>query len=101
MLTMEDLDHGKTAARARVFKAMAHPSRMRIIELLHERSMNVGQLTTAVGSDISTVSKHLLILRRAGIVAAEQRGKRVQYALYCACIPEFIRCVDEVIAHNQ
>jgi ArsR family transcriptional regulator len=86
--------------RAKVFKAMAHPSRMHIIELLREGPRNVGELTATIGSDISTVSKHLGILRESGIVAAEQRGKSVYYELYCSCIPEFVRCVDEVIAHN-
>lgn len=87
-------------SRAKVFKAMAHPSRMHIIELLREGPRNVGELTATIGSDISTVSKHLGILKESGIVSAEQRGKSVYYVLYCSCIPDFVRCVDEVIAHN-
>jgi len=86
--------------RAKVFKAMAHPSRMHIIEVLREGPRNVGELTAIIGSDISTVSKHLGILRDSGIVSATQQGKSVYYELYCSCIPEFVRCVDEVIAHN-
>jgi len=86
--------------RAKVFKAMAHPSRMHIIELLRESPRNVGELTAALGFDISTVSKHLGILKESGIVSARQQGKSVYYELYCSCIPEFVRCVDEVIAHN-
>ena len=73
---------------------------MLIIDLLRNGPRNVGELTEAIGSDISTVSKHLGILKASGLVSADQRGKSVYYALYCTCIPEFVRCVDEVIAHN-
>lgn len=97
---MDDDERRLALSRARVFKAMAHPSRMHLIELLHDGPKNVGFLTEAIGSDISTVSKHLGMLRDSGLIRAEQRGKNVYYTLYCPCIPEFVRCVDEVIAHN-
>jgi DNA-binding transcriptional ArsR family regulator len=97
---MESTELELASKRAKVFKAMAHPSRMHIINLLRDGPRNVGELTATIGSDISTVSKHLGILKESGIVSAEQRGKSVYYELYCSCIPEFVRCVDEVIAHN-
>jgi ArsR family transcriptional regulator len=100
MPDMERTEMELARKRSKVFKAMAHPSRMHIIESLRDGPRNVGELTAAIGSDISTVSKHLGILKESGIVSAEQKGKSVYYALYCSCIPEFVRCVDEVIAHN-
>lgn len=84
-------------SRARVFKALAHPSRMHIVSMLSSGPKNVGELTTAVGFDISTVSKHLSLLRTAGVVVAETRGRWVYYSLFCSCIPEFINCVDEIV----
>lgn len=56
-------------ARARVLKAMAHPSRLLIIEELQNTERCVCELTEMIGADISTVSKHLSVLRQAGIVA--------------------------------
>lgn len=82
--------------RATVFKAMGHPSRMLILEALAEGPKNVGELTELVGSDISTVSKHLSVLRGAGVVTDEARGRAVYYSLRCDCICSFVRCVDEL-----
>lgn len=82
--------------RATVFKAMGHPSRMLILESLAEGPKYVGELTELVGSDISTVSKHLSVLRSAGVVTDEARGRAVYYSLRCDCIASFMRCVDEL-----
>jgi ArsR family transcriptional regulator len=86
--------------RATVFKAMGHPSRMLILEALAEGPKNVGELTELIGSDISTVSKHLSVLRGAGVVNDEARGRAVYYSLYCDCIPSFMRCVDDLIHYK-
>lgn len=98
---MDEDDRKISGRRARVFKALAHPSRMYIVSRLKDGPMNVGDLSQAVGADISTVSKHLAVLKSAGIVKDVMRGRSVYYELYCPCIPEFLRCVDEVILHNQ
>lgn len=93
---MDDNERRLAEGRSRVFKAMAHPTRMHIVSMLGSGSKNVGELTKAVGFDMSTVSKHLSILRSAGVVLDETRGTNVYYSLYCKCIPEFIHCVDEI-----
>jgi ArsR family transcriptional regulator len=97
---MDDNEQQLVESRARVFKAMAHPARMRIVSMLSSGSKNVGELTKAVGFDMSTVSKHLTILREAGVVLDETRGRSVYYSLYCTCIPEFIHCIDEIVQHK-
>ncbi len=97
---MEEKMRHKAAERARVFKAMGHPSRMMILEALASQPKNVGELTEIVGSDISTVSKHLTVLKNAGVVVDESRGRSVYYSLYCNCIPQFMRCVDELIEYK-
>lgn len=97
---MDDSERAVAERRARVFKAMAHPARVAILSALERGPMNVGELTAAVGGDISTVSKHLAVLSESGLALGESRGKRVYYSLYCRCVPEFLRCVDEVLAHN-
>lgn len=54
--------------QARVLKALANESRLMIIDRLNEVECSVGELTELVGSDLSTVSKHLALLRANGIV---------------------------------
>ena len=88
-------------ARVRVVKAMAHPTRMFIVdELSRVGERCVCDLTEMIGADISTVSKHLSILRNAGIVADDKRGNQVFYRLRVPCIMDFFRCVELVVESN-
>ena len=84
-------------ARAKIIKAMAHPARLMIVDELARRERCVCELTAMVGSDVSTVSKHLSVLRNAGIVRDEKRGSKVYYILRTPCILNFISCVETVI----
>jgi ArsR family transcriptional regulator len=93
--------HSKTIrrneARALVLKAMAHPTRMMIIEALSKREHCVCELTDLAGADISTVSKHLALMKSAGLVEDDKRGQMVFYRLTCTCIMDFIACVENVV----
>ncbi|MBP7341844.1 MAG: metalloregulator ArsR/SmtB family transcription factor [Smithellaceae bacterium] len=85
-------------ARAKILKAMAHPSRLLIIEELQKQEWCVNELTEMVGADTSTVSKHLTVLKNAGLVADERRANCIYYRLRCPCILDFMECVEEVLA---
>lgn len=87
-------------ARARIVKAMAHPSRLFIVEELSRGERCVCELRDLVGADMSTVSKHLAILRAAGIVEDTKRGAQVYYTLRCPCILNFFSCVESVLKAN-
>ncbi len=87
-------------ARAKVMKAMAHPSRLFIIERLSLGEHCVCELRDMIGADLSTVSKHLSVLREAGIVDTEKRGVQVFYRLKVPCILNFMNCVEAVLARN-
>ena len=87
--------------RAQVLKAMAHPSRLMIIDALSMGEKCVGDLTAIVGSDPSTVSKHLSIMRAAGIVVDDKRGLQVFYRLRVPCIIQFFGCVEAVMRANE
>ena len=87
-------------ARAKIIKAMAHPSRLFILEELNKKEHCVGELTEMIGSDASTVSKHLSVLKNAGLVSDEKRGNSIYYTLRCTCILDFIGCVEEVLSTN-
>ncbi len=84
-------------ARARIIKALAHPSRLFIVDELSRKERCVAELTEMVGSDMSTVSKHLSVLKSAGIVDDEKRGSQVIYFLRVPCILKFFDCVGEVL----
>ncbi len=95
---MTSQDRARCVARARVIKAMAHPTRLFITERLAEQEHCVCELTAMIGADISTVSKHLLVLRNAGIVTDRKEGTMVYYALQTPCLLKYLGCVEAVIA---
>jgi ArsR family transcriptional regulator len=86
--------------RVRVVKAMAHPTRMFIVDELSRGERCVCDLTEMIGADISTVSKHLSILKTAGILEDDKRGNQVFYRLRVPCIMDFFRCVESVLEHG-
>jgi ArsR family transcriptional regulator len=87
-------------ARAQVIKAMAHPTRLFIVDELARGERCVCELRDMVGADISTVSKHLSVLKQAGIVEDEKRGLQVWYRLKVPCILKFFGCVEDVLKAN-
>ena len=83
--------------RARIIKALAHPSRLIMMDALAEGEKCVCELRDLVGSDISTVSKHLALMRDAGIVTDRKAGQQVFYSLRVPCILNFFGCVEAVM----
>ena len=84
-------------AQAAVIKAMAHPTRLFIVDRLAQGEKCVCELTDMIGADVSTVSKHLSILKNAGIIRDEKRGTQVFYTLEMPCVLNFFSCVQSVI----
>jgi ArsR family transcriptional regulator len=93
-------NHKIMEARSEVFKALGHPARLAMIAALGDGERCVCELQELVGSDMSTVSKHLTILRSAGLVSSDKRGKQVFYSLKMPCTLGFIKCVDNAL-QNQ
>lgn len=87
-------------ARARILKAMAHPSRLCMVDRLSSGECSVAELTEAVGADMSTVSKHLSLLKSAGLVLDDKRGNQVFYRLSAPCVLDFFSCIESVL-HSQ
>ena len=94
---MDSKLHARYVARARIIKAMAHPSRLFIVDELSKQERCVHELTEMVGADVSTVSKHLSVLKNAGIVQDEKRGAQVYYSLRVPCVLNFFSCVESVM----
>ena len=86
--------------RAKIFKALGHPARLKMVESLFERERCVCELQAIVGSDMSTVSKHLNILKEAGILQDRRRGTSVFYTLRMKCVANFLGCVDEFVSNS-
>lgn len=84
-------------ARAKILKALAHPTRLWIARQLSDGEHCVCEFVDAVDVDFSTVSKHLTVLKEAGIVESEKRGKQVFYRLKIPCVLKFMECIDAVI----
>jgi len=94
---MESIVHARFQARAKVIKALAHPTRLFIVDELSRGEKCVFDLTEQIGADISTVSKHLTVLKNAGIVRDEKRGLQVFYQLRMPCVLGFFGCVESVM----
>jgi ArsR family transcriptional regulator len=91
----------KYEARAKIIKALAHPARLLVVdELARHDERCVCELTELIGSDMSTVSRHLAQLKEAGIVEDEKRGQMVFYRLRVKCLPQFFDCVESVMRCN-
>jgi len=87
-------------ARARVAKAMAHASRLLILDALTREELCVCDLTELVGADQSTVSRHLAVLRNAGLVALRKEGTLAFYRLKVPCLEGFWKCIETVLSTN-
>jgi len=99
---MNALDQQRLERRANILKALAHPSRLLMVEKLADGEKCVYELRELVGADMSTVSKHLAVLRKAGIVESDKRGLQVYYRLLSPCVLNFFTCVESVIeAHKE
>ena len=78
---MRALSSSTLQARADVFKALGHPTRLAIVDMLAEGERCVCELNDHIDADISTVSRHLAVLRNVGILSSEKRGNQVFYRL--------------------
>lgn len=85
------------AKQARMLKALAHQSRLLIVDRLNRGECSVGVLRELVGSDLSTVSKHLALLRAHGIVEDRREGTTVYYRLIAPCVCNLLVCATQVL----
>ena len=78
-----------------VFKALGNPGRLTLVRTLMDGERCVCDLVDAVGLGWSTTSRHLDILREAGVVSSEKRGQKIFYRLELQCVSHFIDCLDK------
>ena len=95
LITFEDAE-----IRAKIIKAMAHPVRLMMIEFLKTGEQSFSDVFDLFHLDKSTVSKHLLVLKEAGIVSSRKDGSDMIYRLQVPCVTDFFTCVTAVIESN-
>ncbi|MCL1089144.1 metalloregulator ArsR/SmtB family transcription factor [Shewanella profunda] len=86
--------------KANIFKALGHPTRLWIVEQLADGEKCVCEFVEAVDVDFSTISKHLSVLRNAGIVDMDKRGKQIFYRLTLPCLLNSLSCIDTLLNHQ-
>jgi DNA-binding transcriptional ArsR family regulator len=86
--------------RSEALKALANPYRIWMVEKLALGELCVCEFNKTLDLDDSTISRHLSVLRNAGIVDYRKEGKQVFYNLRTPCILGFLKCFDEVIKMN-
>ena len=90
----------KYEEQAKIFKALGHPARLMMVDLLRDGARCVSELQKAVGSDMSVVSKHLAILKECHVVVSEKRGNQVYYSLRMPCLGQFLACSCSVMSDD-
>jgi ArsR family transcriptional regulator len=82
--------------QALVMKSLAHPTRLFIVDELSRGERCVCELTAMIGDEMPTISRHLSLLKNAGILEDEKRGSQVFYRLRKLCVLNFFHCIDSV-----
>ncbi len=86
------------ATQTDFFKALSHPARLQIVEFLREGEKCVCEIYPALKLEQSTVSRHLAILKREGILSSEKRGLRVMYWCENKDIFKLIDLSEEIVS---
>lgn len=98
---MTDEEKKRCELRAHMFKALAHPMRIYILEKLRSKPWCVCELAAEVGIDKSAASKHLSQLKEAGLIDDEKRGTLVEYHLTAPCVLDLAGCAEGMVLLNR
>lgn len=101
LVHMEERRGNRFRRDAEVLRALANESRMMIVHRLGGGECCVCELVELVGGDQSTVSKHLALLRRSGIVEGERRGNHIYYRLLTPCALSVLECAERLRAERR
>lgn len=97
MQNTPNMTNDELKTKAAILKALAHPVRLKIVEELGRHKQRcVCELTALVGLDMSTVSKHLSVMKQVGLVRDRKVGQQVYYSLTTPCVLRFLNCLVDV-----
>jgi DNA-binding transcriptional ArsR family regulator len=86
--------------KSEFFKALAHPLRIRILEVLSEGDRNVNELQTILGSEGSAVSQQLAVLRSKSVVIGTKEGTSVIYSLRDPLIKDLLSVARQIFDNH-
>jgi DNA-binding transcriptional ArsR family regulator len=86
--------------KAELFKALAHPARVRVLELLSEGERSVSDMQPMVGIETSHLSQQLGVLRRAGLLATRKEGSSVIYAISDPELVELLAVAKRILINS-
>ncbi|MEM3590076.1 MAG: metalloregulator ArsR/SmtB family transcription factor, partial [Candidatus Bathyarchaeia archaeon] len=92
-LVKEEVDEGEIKKQSKILKALSNPERLKIMKLLSARKVCVCEIMSALGLSQTTASYHLRVLRGAGLVKDEKRGKWVFYTISS---PDALRLLEKI-----
>lgn len=98
--TAAALSRPLSEVKAELFKALGHPARVRVLEVLAEGDHTVGELQPLVGIESSHLSQQLAVLRRAGLVTARREGSSVRYALRDPLVADLLAVAKQLLVRT-
>jgi DNA-binding transcriptional ArsR family regulator len=96
-MPQREAGHPIAELKADLFKAMAHPARIRILEVLSEGERSVGEIQPEVGIELSHLSQQLAVLRRAGLVTSRKEGASVIYAVKDELVVQLLQVAKRLL----
>src|SRR5436190_11192549 len=97
---MKNADVPLSEVKAELFKALAHPARIRALEVLADGERSVGELQPLVGIELSHLSQQLAVLRRAGLLTSRKDGSSVIYAIRDPMAVELLRVAKQLLINS-
>ena len=97
-MPLSTIDQPLYAVKAELFKALGHPARIRILELLVEQEQSVSSVLHDTGLEPSALSQHLTLLKRIGLVESTRRGNSVTYRLTDPSVGQFLTAARAVLS---
>ena len=86
--------------KAELFKALAHPARIRVLELLADGELSVGEMQPSVGIEMSYLSQQLAVLRRAALIVSRKDGSAVFYAIKDPAVRELLAVAKRLLINS-
>jgi ArsR family transcriptional regulator len=88
-----ELNPSTLKAASKVFRAISHPLRLRVVQALQRGRLSVGELTDRLGVEQAVVSKHLAVLKRAGVLECEADANYRYYSLANPGLLDLLNCI--------
>jgi len=98
---MSDVTEEKLEKGARCLKTLAHPLRLKILTVIGDGEVSVGQMLEAIGTTQSNVSQHLGQMRDKGVLASRKEANQVFYRIKNPRVFDLLALVRELFCEPQ